>query len=140
MRLTRFSDNALRCLVFLGINPGETITMAEIASRMLISEDHLLKVVRRLVELGYVRSVRGRKGGIQLAKDAAEINVGAVVRATEENLAIVPCFDDAHSCPISPICGLAPAIDEALAAFFRVLEGYTLADIVRQRRALAALV
>ena len=141
MRLTRFSDNALRCLMFLGINPGETITVAEIASRMAVSEDHLLKVVRRLSELGYVRSVRGRRGGVQLIRDAGDVNIAEVVRATEENLAIVPCFDpDSHACPIAPVCGLAPAIDEALAAFFRVLEGYTLADLVKHRRALAALV
>lgn len=141
MRLTRFSDNALRCLVFLGINPGETITVAEIASRMAVSEDHLLKVVRRLVALGYVRSIRGRRGGVQLGCDASTLRIGDVLRATEENLAIVPCFDAAHeSCPIASACGLAPAIDKALAAFFEVLDGYTLADLVRQRQALAALV
>lgn len=141
MRLTRFSDNALRCLVFLGIHPGETITVAEIASRMAVSEDHLLKVVRRLVALGYVRSIRGRRGGVQLGCDASTLRIGDVLRATEENLAIVPCFDPAHDgCPIASACGLAPAIDKALAAFFEVLDGYTLADLVRQRKALVALV
>ncbi len=140
MRLTRFSDNALRCLMYLGTFPRETTTVGEIASRMVMSEDHLLKVVKRLVQLGYVRSIRGRNGGLRLAKAPGEINLGAVVRATEANLAIVPCFDpDTSTCPIAPSCVLAGALDKALVGFFAVLERYTLADLIKPRKKLVVL-
>lgn len=140
MRLTRFSDNALRCLIYLGVTREETVTVGDVALRMQMSEDHLLKVVQRLVQLGYVQSIRGRNGGIRLAKDPAAIPVAEVVRATEDNLALVPCFADAEACPISPACTLAHCLDDALNAFFGVLEGYTLADLVQPRRRLEQLV
>ena len=141
MRLTVFSDNALRCLIYLGTTETRTATVGEIATRMEMSEDHLLKVVKRLVQLGLVRTIRGRHGGIQLAQPPEEIRVAAVVRATEDNLALVACFDPASApCPIAPACVLAGALEEALGAFFAVLDRYTLADLVRQRRRLSSLV
>lgn len=140
MRLTRFSDNALRCLIYLGVTREETVTVGDVAQRMQMSEDHLLKVVQRLVQLGYIQSIRGRNGGIRLAKEPAAIPVAEVVRATEDNLALVPCFTDADACPISPACTLAHCLDDALNAFFGVLEEYTLADLVQPRRRLEQLV
>ena len=140
MRLTRFSDNALRCLMYLGLQPDRTPTVGEIARGMAISEDHLLKVVKRLVRLGYVRSIRGRNGGLELAMSPEAIMVSEVVRATEDNLTIVPCFNPAtNTCPVAPACVLAGALDEALGAFFAVLEHYSLADLLRPRRRLVAL-
>lgn len=131
MRLTRFTDNALRCLMYLGRTGDRIVTVGEVADRMAMSEDHLLKVVRRLVELGYVTTVRGRKGGVRLAVAPAEINVGAVVRATEDNLALVPCFSPGDtSCPLTPACSLATTLDEALGAFFASLQRRTLADLI----------
>lgn len=131
MRLTRFTDNALRCLMYLGRNGGRTITVGEVADRMAMSEDHLLKVVRRLVELGYVSTVRGRKGGVRLAMAPDAINVGDVVRSTEDNLALVPCFAPGdESCPLTPSCSLATTLDEALGAFFAALKRRTLADLI----------
>lgn len=131
MRLTRFTDNALRCLMYLGRTGDRIVTVGEVADRMAMSEDHLLKVVRRLVELGYVITVRGRKGGVRLAKAPAEINVGAVVRATEDNLALVPCFDPGDTtCPLTPACSLASTLDDALGAFFTSLQRRTLADLI----------
>ena len=141
MRLTRFTDNALRCLMYLGIVAPRRATVAEIAGRMGMSEDHLLKVVRRLVELGYVRAIRGRTGGLELAQAPETINIAQVLRATEENFTLVPCFDSAPcDCPVVPSCVLPGALDAALAAFFGALERYTLADLVRPRARLATLV
>lgn len=132
MRLTRFTDNALRCLMYLGTTGDRVVTVGEVASRMAMSEDHLLKVVRRLVELGYVSTVRGRRGGVRLAMEPTRIVVGEVVRATEDNVALVPCFtpgDD--SCPLTGNCVLADSLDEALGAFFASLQRTTLADLLK---------
>ena len=130
MRLTQFTDNALRCLIFLAVAPTRTATVQQVSAGMRMSPSHLLKVIRRLVELRYVRTIRGRRGGVQLATSAASITVAAVVRATEDNLTLVPCFAPGFTdCPIMATCLLAPALDESLRAFFGVLERYTIADL-----------
>jgi Rrf2 family nitric oxide-sensitive transcriptional repressor len=140
MHLTRFTDNALRCLTYLALHPGETETVGEIARRMALSEDHLVKVVQRLASLGYVETMRGRGGGVRLVTPPAEINIGQVVRQTEENFRLVECFDPAlNKCPIAPSCGLAPALDEALEAFLGVLDRYTLEDFTQSRKKLIKL-
>ncbi len=131
MRLTRFTDNALRCLMYLGRNSDRVVTVGEVSRRMAMSEDHLLKVVRRLVELGYVRTLRGRRGGVQLNKSATEIVIGDVVRNTEDNLSLVPCFAPGDkSCPLAPECRLADLMDAALGGFFAALQSRTLADLL----------
>lgn len=141
MRLTRHTDNALRTLIFLGIHSPETPSrITDIARRMGMSEDHVAKVVARLAQLGYVETIRGRVGGARLARPMDQINVGEVVRATEDNLNLVECFDPlTNQCPIAPACALAPALDEALSAFFAVLDRYTLADLTAKPRALTKL-
>lgn len=141
MRLTRHTDNALRALIYLGIHTeGGPVRIADISRRMGMSEDHVAKVIARLAQLGYVETIRGRVGGVRLARVAAEINVGEVVRATEDNLNLVECFDPiTNQCPIAPLCALAPALDEALSAFFAVLDRYTLADLTAKPRALTQL-
>lgn len=141
MRLTRHSDNALRALIYLGIHADEgPARIADIARRMGMSEDHLAKVIARLAQLGHVETLRGREGGVRLARPAAQINVGDVVRGTEDNLNLVECFDPTtNQCPIAPACALAPALDEALAAFFAVLDRYTLADLTAKPRSLTRL-
>ncbi len=140
MRLTRFTDNALRCLIHLGLHEGETVTIADVARRMAMPEDHLVKVVQRLTALGHVQTVRGRHGGIRLARLPHAIGIGALVRDTEDNLDLVECFDPAtNACPIAPACRLAPALDEALGAFLAVLDGYTLADMLVPQRKLVRL-
>ena len=96
MRLTRYTDNALRCLTFLGITDGASITVPEISRRMRMSEDHLFKVIGRLAQLGYVETTRGRSGGVRLAKPPEAIIIGDVVRATEECMALVECFEKAR--------------------------------------------
>ncbi len=141
MRLTRHTDNALRALIYLGIHADDApARITDIARRMGMSEDHLAKVIARLSQLGYVDTIRGREGGARLARPAAEIVVGAVVRATEDNLNLVECFDpETNQCPIAPACALAPALDEALHAFLSVLDRYTLADLIAKPRSLTRL-
>lgn len=141
MRLTRHTDNALRALIYLAIHRDEgPARIADIARRMGMSEDHLAKVVARLAPLGCIETIRGRVGGVRLGRPAEEIIVGDVVRATEDNLDLVECFDPAtNRCPIAPACALAPALDEALSAFFAVLDRYTLADLTAKPRALERL-
>jgi len=117
--------------MYLGRNPGRVVTVGEVSHAMAMSEDHLLKVVRRLVDLGHVRTVRGRRGGVQLRRSATEIVIADVVKATEDNLALVPCFQPGDvSCPLCNNCGLASLLDDALGAFFATLRTKTLADLL----------
>lgn len=134
MRLTRYTDYAMRVLLYLGAYPDRLCTIAEMAHGYGISQNHLMKVVHHLGRAGHVTSVRGRHGGVRLARPAEAINVGAVVRASEmqpgaEGLALLDC----PNCVIAPACGLTRVVDEALAAFFAVLERYTLADLLAGR-------
>lgn len=140
MRLTRHTDNALRALMYLAIHDESPARITDIARRMGMSEDHLAKVVARLASLGLVETIRGRVGGVRLARAPETIIVGNVVRATEDNLTLVECFDPAtNRCPITPACALAPVLDEALRAFFAVLDAYTLADLCAKPRVIQRL-
>lgn len=132
MRLTVQSDFSLRVLIFVAAKRGELATIPEIAAAYDISRAHLMKVVHQLGKLGYLDTVRGRSGGIALAKPASAICIGAVVRAMEEST-LVPCFAREGGCRIDGACRLKGMLAEALQAFFAVLDGYTLADIVDGR-------
>jgi Rrf2 family nitric oxide-sensitive transcriptional repressor len=126
--------------MYLALHPGQTSTVREIATGMALSEDHLVKVVQRLAQLGYVETLRGRGGGVRLVRKPAEINVGEVVRHTEESFRIVECFDpEDNTCPIAPACTLAGCLDEALRAFLAVLDRYTLEDLTKQPKRLTKL-
>jgi len=135
MRLTRYTDYAMRVLFYLGAEPGRLSSIAEIARAYDISQNHLMKVVNDLVRAGYVASVRGRTGGVRLARAASEINIGAVIRQTEEGFDLVEC----GTCRIAPACGLTGALGQALAAFMAVLDGYTLEDLLAKRGEMSAL-
>ncbi|MGV3479215.1 MAG: Rrf2 family transcriptional regulator [Sphingobium sp.] len=135
MRLTRYTDYAMRVLLYLGARPDALCSIAEVSRAYGISQNHLMKVVNDLAREGYVASVRGRFGGIRLGRPAGEINVGAVVRHTEDGFELVDC----GGCVIAPVCGLTGALDEALAAFMRVLDGYTLEDLLARRADLGRL-
>jgi Rrf2 family transcriptional regulator, nitric oxide-sensitive transcriptional repressor len=138
MRLTVQSDYSLRVLIFVASKQRELSTIPEIASAYGISRAHLMKVVHQLGKLGYLETVRGRGGGFRLAKAASDICIGAVVKATEETLALVPCLAQATAdggCRIDGACRLKGMLSEALNAFFAVLDRYTLADIVGGRGA-----
>lgn len=140
MRLTTFTDYSLRVLMYVGAQDDSTVTVEEIAARYGISRNHLTKVVRRLGQLGYLSTARGRGGGMTLARPAEEINLGALVRQVEADLALVECFSGHdRGCVIQPACVLKNAFGEALTAFLAVLDGYTLADLLAPRRQLARL-
>ena len=141
MRFTRYTDYALRVLMYLGLKPeGELATIREIAESYGISENHLMKVAHRLGLAGYIVTVRGRQGGLRLAQAPEAINVGAVVRRCEDDLRIVECFDpDTNTCPIAGVCALPALLDEALAAFLAVLDRHTLADLLVPRGGLAEI-
>jgi len=135
MRLTRYTDYAIRVLLYLGAQPERVCSISEIARAYGISQNHLMKVAHDLGKAGYVEGVRGRSGGIRLAKSADQINVGDVVRRTEEGFELVEC----GTCVIAPACGLTGVLDEALAAFMAVLDRYTLADLLEKRSKLMRL-
>lgn len=135
MQLTRYTDYSLRVLIYLAVHPDDLATIDEIAGAYAISRTHLTKVVHRLGLAGYIETIRGRGGGMRLARPPEEISIGEVVRCTEEAMALVECFDPATSqCRIEPACGLRGALNDALQAFQRTLDGYTLADVVAHRR------
>ena len=129
MKLTRYTDYALRVLMHLAVRPERLSSISEIARTYAISQNHLMKVVHDLRKAGFVDAVRGRTGGIRLARAPGEINVGAVVRHTEEGFDLVDCA----TCVIAPVCGLTGALNEALTAFMKVLDGYSLADLIHNR-------
>lgn len=140
MQLSTYSDYALRVLMRLALEPQRRQTIRDIADAYGISQNHLMKVAQELGRLGYVATLRGRGGGLRLRRPADEINIGAVVRRTEGNLALVECFDPAtNSCIITGACRLKAALAEALEAFFAVLDGYSLADLVGDGGALSAI-
>ncbi|MGD9616533.1 MAG: Rrf2 family transcriptional regulator [Alphaproteobacteria bacterium] len=137
MQLTLWTDYALRTLIYLGATGDSLSTIAEIAERFDISRPHLMKVVNRLGAQGYIDTIRGRRGGIKLARPAEQIGVGAVIRDTEENLAVMGCLSKPGFCRIEGCCVLRRALGEATLAFLDVLDRYTLADLLAPDRRLA---
>lgn len=138
MRLTTFTDYSLRVLIFLAAEPAGRATIAQIARAFEISENHLMKVVHFLGKAGLLANVRGKGGGLGLARPADQINLGEVVRITEANANPAECFDrERNQCVIAPICKLKDVFFEAERAFHKVLDGYTLDDVVRNRTAIA---
>jgi Rrf2 family nitric oxide-sensitive transcriptional repressor len=130
MRLTNFSDYALRVLLYAAARHDELITIEETAKVYGISKAHLMKVVNQLTRAGYLRAVRGRSGGLTLALRPNKISLGDVVRATEPDFALVECFSPDNRCLITPRCRLRGVLKEALGAFIATLDRYTLADLV----------
>lgn len=140
MRLTVYTDFSLRVLMYLALHPERRPTIAEIASSYGISKNHLMKVVYELAVAGYLVTVRGKNGGMRLARPPPDIGLGEIVRRTEPDMALVPCLEPVGApCVISPACKLRRALHEARSAFLEVLDGYTLADLVDNPAPLAAL-
>jgi Rrf2 family nitric oxide-sensitive transcriptional repressor len=133
MRLTVYSDYALRLMMYLALNGERLSTISEVASAYDISKAHLMKITHELGQKGFIETIRGRQGGMRLAKEASTIGVGEIVRASEPDFAIVPCMekDAGLVCAIQPACVLKRALASAAAAFLDVLDGYTLADLTR---------
>jgi Rrf2 family nitric oxide-sensitive transcriptional repressor len=141
MRLTVYTDYALRVLMYIAVHPEPKPTIAGIASAHGVSRGHLMKVVYELGVAGYIETVRGNRGGLRLKRPPEQIGLGEVVRHTEPDLDIVPCLarSDADCCVLTPACNLRGALNRARAAFLEVLDGYSLADLVQNRDALASL-
>jgi Rrf2 family transcriptional regulator, nitric oxide-sensitive transcriptional repressor len=141
MRLTLQTDYALRVLIYVGIKGGALSTIPEIAAGFGISRGHLMKVVHRLGQLGYLQTIRGKGGGIRLAREPAQISVGAVIRDIEDGLAVLECLQERPGyCRIERRCILRGALRDATHAFLATLDRYTLADLVRPRQALERLI
>ena len=137
MQLTYYTDYSLRVLMYLAIRRHRIANISEIAECYGISRNHLVKVVHNLARGGFIKSYRGKGGGIELARDLKEINIGEVVRYTEGPLKPVECFDiERNRCVIANVCGLADVIAEACNSFFATLDRYTLADLVKRRERL----
>jgi len=130
MRLTSFSDYTLRLLMYAAVRKDRLITIEETAAIYRISRTHLMKIANLLTRAGYLKAVRGRSGGLMLAKPPEKIRLGDVIRATEPDFALVECFDTGNECIITGRCRLRGVLREALAAFLDVLDRHTLADLM----------
>lgn len=139
MRLTQQTNYSIRALLYCATNDGQPSRIRDIARTYGISELHLFKIMHVLVDHGLVETMRGRKGGIRLARPASEITLGDVVRATEGNFHLTDCFDADHDCPLVDSCGLSNALRDALKAFLSVLDGYTIAEVASRPGALGPL-
>lgn len=137
MRLSTFSDYSFRVLMYLGLKRDRLVTIAEIARVYGISENHLMKVVHQLGKSGFVETIRGKGGGMRLAREPRDILVGDVVRHTENDLCLVECFDKGADCRIRHACRLTSIMGEALESMFNVLNQYTVADLLERQDALA---
>lgn len=139
MYLTRHADYMMRLLIHLAVDPGGTTTIQEVADRFGISRNHLRKVANHATRAGYVTGVRGRAGGLRLAKAPAELNIGQILRNAEDwNL--VECFTGpSNHCRITPGCGLQNILEEAMEAFLAVLDRYSLEDAIRRKPVLIRL-
>jgi Rrf2 family transcriptional regulator, nitric oxide-sensitive transcriptional repressor len=144
MRLTDYTDYALRVMLFLAVHPSGLSTIQDIADSYGISKNHLMKIVQRLGELGWVDTVRGRRGGLRLNEHSLRLTIGEVVRATEPDLALVACFEreggEGRRCVIEPQCRLKHVLALARDAFLAELDAHTLGELTQPVAApLAAL-
>lgn len=140
MRLSTYSDYSLRVLIYLGAREDHLATIAQIAAAYAISSNHLMKVVHRLGQGGYIETVRGKGGGMRLARAPRDVNIGELVRATEDSSRLAECFDrESSCCCIESVCQLRGILRVALESFFEVLDRHTLADLLAPRARLAKL-
>lgn len=138
MKLTFYSDYSLRLLMYVSVKRDGLVTIQEVADAYGISKNHLMKVAFELGRKGFLETVRGRGGGLRLARPPEKIGVGEVVRAMEEDFTMVECFDaKTNQCVITGPCRLRGALSRALKAYFAVLDEYTLADLAGQNPVLA---
>jgi Rrf2 family transcriptional regulator, nitric oxide-sensitive transcriptional repressor len=139
MRITLYSDFALRTLIQVGLNDGKLTKINDIARSFGISKHHLMKVVNHLNQEGYLDTVRGRNGGIRLMREPRHINIGQVVRDTEDQLNVIGCLERKGYCPIERVCVLRGALRDATRAFLAVLDTYSLADLIKPQKVLSSL-
>lgn len=140
MQLTMFTDYGLRSLMYLAARPDKLCSVAEIAERYGVSRNHLVKVVHRLAQLGYIASSKGKGGGIKLACDPQSLRLGDLVRELEPNMDLVECFDrKTNTCRVVDGCTLKHYLYEARNSFIATLNKYSLADAVANQAMLRAL-
>lgn len=141
MRLTQWTDYTLRVLMYCAAarDRPAAVTITEVAEAYGISRSHLTKIVQQLGATGLLETTRGRGGGMRLVRPPSDINLGAVVRATETDFHLVECFDPlTNQCTLTPVCGLRGILAQAMQAFMQVLDSYTLADLMTVQTAPAA--
>jgi len=130
MKLTSFTDYSLRLLMYVAVNDDRLVSIREVSGIYDISRNHLMKIVHELGKGGYLKTVRGKNGGFRLGRPAKDINLGKLIRYTEDGLDVVECFGDKDSdCRIIESCMLAGVLQTALNAFFEVLDGHSLEDL-----------
>ena len=133
MHITRYTDYSLRVLIYLAVKRETLSTIREIADSYDISKNHLMKVVHQLNRKGYVETVRGKNGGLRLHMEPRDINIGVLVRETEQDLLLVECFSAANRCVISPVCGMKGMLAGALDAFLNALHQHALQDLLPEK-------
>lgn len=131
MNLSKFSDYSFRALIYLAKNQDKLCTVEEVADYLKISEHHLKKIVQKLGKTEYIQSSKGRNGGLKLGLNPKDINLGSILRITEDNLTLVECFsDDKCTCNLTDVCKLKVVFDNSLNSFIKELSKYTLEDII----------
>lgn len=139
MRLTTYTDYTIRVLIHLSLQRQELVTIADIARAYNISQNHLMKVVHQLAVNGYVETVRGKGGGMRLAREPKDINLGELTRITEGNHGLLECVDSESNCCIQRTCALIGILREAHAALYAVLDRHTLADLIKPQPELSKI-
>ncbi|MFN3212910.1 MAG: Rrf2 family transcriptional regulator [Henriciella sp.] len=141
MRLTAHTDYALRMIMHLAVCKDDLVTIADVSEKYDLSKNHLMKVANQLSRLGYVTAVRGRNGGLRLARPADRISVGAMVRDLEGHTVLVECFAaETNQCLITPACKLKSILHQSVEAFYSVLDEYSVADLVQKNLLLHELI
>ena len=139
MQIDKYTDFGLRILIILAINAPQRVSARRIADIFDISEHHLAKVGSDLARGGFIFSERGRTGGLTLARDPRDINIGAVMRYLKGKTPVVECFGSGSRCCIIPACGLRAPLQKAQEMFYQCLDAYSLQDIVQDKEGLRRL-
>ncbi|MGI9280565.1 MAG: Rrf2 family transcriptional regulator [Endozoicomonas sp.] len=138
MKLTKHTDYALRILIYSALQPQDRlISIQEVTDVYELSRNHVMKIVQRLGQEGYLSTVRGKGGGFRMGRSAENINLGVAVRMMESTIVLVDC--DEPVCRISTSCRLKGVLADAMSAFMAVLDSYTLADLIKNRNELSGL-
>jgi Rrf2 family transcriptional regulator, nitric oxide-sensitive transcriptional repressor len=136
MKLTQYSDLGLRMLMYLALRYENTPTIQEVSARFGVSKNHMVKISHQLTKSGLIESVRGRNGGVRLARSPESITVEEALYATEDNFDLVECFGPDNHCIITDVCKLSGVFNNARKAFFSVLRQASLADLVKSGKKL----
>jgi Rrf2 family nitric oxide-sensitive transcriptional repressor len=138
MQLTQFTDYSLRALIYIALKK-DICTVKDITEAYIISNNHMIKIIHNLAKLGLIKTTRGKNGGISMAANSLDVNLGALILKLESNFDLVPCFNkEKANCFIAPVCTLKNILHEAQNAFMNVLNQFTLADIVHNKIELKA--